>query len=317
MDLNLPIVDRLRGCRSVLVAGMGGGYDVFCGLPLYLALRSRGFEVHLANYSFSDICRASHGIRLSPTQVGVLADHEGLYPYFPEYHLARWLHQQQGLDVPVWCWHKVGAQPLAEDIARLQRHLSLDAVVLVDGGVDSLIRGDEAELGTVVEDAITMHALTQVPGLSVRLMACIGLGAERDITHAQIFENIAGLTREGGFLGSCSLTAQMACGAAYIEAVLYAQAQRLSDPSVINSSIVSALRGEFGNWHLTTKTHGSSLWISPLMPMFWFFDFDAVARRNLFLPELAGTQSFREALGRVVEFTSRLPRRPGSRVPLW
>jgi hypothetical protein len=52
------------------------------------------------------------------------------------------------------------------------------------------------------------------------------------------------------------------------------------------------------------------------MPMYWFFDFDGVTQRYLFLKELGGTQTFREALGRVVEFTSRLPRRPGCRVPL-
>ena len=316
MELNLPIVERLRSCRSVLVAGMGGGYDVFCGLPLYLELQARGFDVHLANYSFSDIRGASHGIRLSQTQVGVLADHEDIYPYFPEYHLAWWFLKQRGVRVPIWCWHKVGPQRLAEDMAALQRHLSLDAVVLVDGGVDSLLRGDEAELGTLVEDAITMHALTQVPGLTVRLMACIGLGAERSITYAQIFENIAGLTRDGAFLGSCALTAQMDCGAAYIDAVLYAQAQRLSDPSVINSSIVSALQGEFGNWHLTRKTHGSSLWISPLMPLYWFFEFDAVVRRSHCLQALAGTVTFRDALAALSDFTSRLPQRPGTRVPL-
>jgi len=52
------------------------------------------------------------------------------------------------------------------------------------------------------------------------------------------------------------------------------------------------------------------------MPMDWFFDFDGVTQRNLFLKELGGTQTFREALSRVVGFTSWLPRRPGCQVPL-
>ncbi len=43
--LNLPIVDRISGCQNLLIAGAGGGYDLFCGLPIYFALRNRGQEV--------------------------------------------------------------------------------------------------------------------------------------------------------------------------------------------------------------------------------------------------------------------------------
>ena len=54
MQLNLPIMDQLAGSQNVLIAGMGGGFDVFIGLPLYFTLRSMGKQVHLANYSFVD-----------------------------------------------------------------------------------------------------------------------------------------------------------------------------------------------------------------------------------------------------------------------
>lgn len=316
MDLNLPILDRIEGCRSLLIAGMGGGYDVFCGLPLYFDLRRRGFNVHLANYSFSAIARHEHGTRLSPTLVGVRADHDGIYPYFPEFFLSQWFKATDGEDVPVWCFEKVGSQPLAADYARLAQHLGLDGVLLIDGGVDSLVRGDEAETGTLVEDAISMAAVRTLDSLKVRLLSCIGLGAERDLTHAHVFENIAALTREGAFLGTCSLTQRMEACARYEQAVLHVQAQRFHDPSVINSSIVSALQGEFGDFHLTEKTRGSQLWISPLMPIYWFFDFDAVARRSLVLDMVADSLTFREALMQVVRHTGVIPRRPVTRIPL-
>jgi hypothetical protein len=35
------------------VAGAGGGFDIYSGLPIILGLRSAGEEVHLANLSFS------------------------------------------------------------------------------------------------------------------------------------------------------------------------------------------------------------------------------------------------------------------------
>jgi hypothetical protein len=43
----------LASSRRVLVAGAGGGYDVFAGLPLAFALRAAGKHVALANLSFT------------------------------------------------------------------------------------------------------------------------------------------------------------------------------------------------------------------------------------------------------------------------
>ncbi len=95
----------------------------------------------------------------------------------------------------------------------------------------------------------------------------------------------------------------------YEEAVLYAQGKRYSDPSVINSCIISATRGHFGDHHLTEKTKGSRLHISPLMSWYWFFDLPTVARHNYFLSALRDTDTFLDALHAVVSATSLLPKR--------
>lgn len=49
----LPFFEKLQSANTVLLAGMGGGFDVFCGLPLYHLLRAQGKQVHLANFSFT------------------------------------------------------------------------------------------------------------------------------------------------------------------------------------------------------------------------------------------------------------------------
>jgi hypothetical protein len=41
MDLNLPSAEPLLDCRNLLIAGLGGGFDIFCGLPVYFELSSR------------------------------------------------------------------------------------------------------------------------------------------------------------------------------------------------------------------------------------------------------------------------------------
>lgn len=281
MDLNLPILNRLSKCNNLLIAGMGGGFDIFCGLPIYFELKKHGINAHLANFSFSDIENIDFGIRLSKTLVGVTSKPERVYPYFPEFHLVNWFKDKFNEDLTIWCFHKTGALPLTENYKILSEHLLLDGILLVDGGVDSLVRGDEAELGTAVEDLTSLYAVNQLSHISTRLIACIGFGAERDLTHAHIFENIASITKAGGFLGSCSLTPQMESYQTYDEAVTFVQSNEFQDPSVINSSIVSAVRGNYGDYHLTEKTKRSKLWISPLMSLYWFFDFDTVAKQNM------------------------------------
>lgn len=316
MELNLPILHQLPNCKNVLIAGMGGGFDVFCGLPIYFEFQKHGIRAHLANFSFSDIESVDFGVRLTKTLVGITHKAERVFPYFPELHLANWFKEKRNEDVTIWCFHKTGAAPLTENYKILAEHLSLDGILLVDGGVDSLVRGDEAELGTAIEDLTSLYAVNQLAEIQTRLLACIGFGAEQNLTHAHIFENIASLTKAGGFLGSCSLTPQMDSYQAYDEAVSYVQSNEFQDPSVINSSIVSAVRGHYGDYHLTEKTKRAHLWISPLMPIYWFFDFNYVVKQNMLLPEIEGTMLFRDALYKVIGKAERMTRRPTSKIPL-
>lgn len=310
--LNLPIVDELAQSRSILIAGIGGGFDLFCGLPLYFHLVDQGFQVHLANYSFSEIESFPYGERLSNTLLGL--DSSIVWPggYFPEIYLANWLERERGHAQRIWAFAKTGVQPLAKNYQRLVERLQIDTILLIDGGVDSLARGDEREPGTFIEDSVSLAATSSLPADIRQILVCIGFGTEQDLTHSQILENIAELSRRKAFLGSCSLTASMPEYQAYEAAVLHAQAMPFQDPSVINSSIISATRGEFGDYHLTAKTAGSKLKISPLMPIYWFFEARSVMEQNQLLNELMLSYSFEEAIRLGMLYRRGVKTRPGT-----
>jgi hypothetical protein len=295
---------------------MGGGFDLFCGLPIYFELQRRGQQPHLANFSFSNVVRHKSGVRLSETLVGVTADHKGPVVCFPEIHLARWFRERRNEETTLWCFQKTGVQPLLANYRLLVEHLAIDGILLVDGGVDSLMHGDEAELGTVVEDAVSLAAVNELDEIPIRLIACVGFGAEQSVSYAHVLQNIAALAQTEHFLGSCSLTRQMEAYRQYEEAVLFVHGQQFQDPSVINASIISAAQGQYGNYHLTEKTKGSRLWISPLMPICWFFDLPAVAERNLFLDDLRCTDTFSEALRTTLMARTGLTTRLPTRIPL-
>ena len=316
MNLNLPIDPLVAECKNLLIAGMGGGFDVFCGLPIYFELKKRGQNAHLANFSFAEITRLKDGQRLTETLVGVHAGVKDFAIYFPELYLAQWFTDKRNQAMTVWCFEKTGARPLFENYRVLVESLSIDGIVLIDGGVDSLMHGDEAQTGTMIEDAISLFAVNALSQIPMRIIPCLGFGSEQDVAYTHVLENIATLTKAGGFLGACSLTPQMEAYRAYEEAVLYTQSKRYQDASVINSSIISAAQGHFGNHHLTEKTQGSRLWISPLMLLYWFFDLPTVAQHNLFLPNLRDTTTFMEAVFAARSVLMGVPRRRTPTLPL-
>ena len=119
MDLNLPILDQVSNCKNLLVAGMGGGFDIFCGLPIYFELKSRGLNVHLANYSFSPFENLSKGTFLTDSLVGITADTESPYHYSPERYLAKWFREKRGEEITIWCFEKTGVRPLLENYQSL------------------------------------------------------------------------------------------------------------------------------------------------------------------------------------------------------
>ena len=209
--MDLALLTKLASAKRVLLAGAGGGFDFMCGLPLREALRARGKEVFLANLSFTYL-GGTDATYVAPNLAAVDATTSGESKYFPERYLCEWL-ESRGERGEVLCFDKVGVRPLrAAYRAIIERH-NIDAIVLIDGGTDILMRGDEAGLGTPAED---MTSLAAVHGLDVKtkLVACLGFGIDafHGVCHAQFLEAVAGISREGGFLGASSLLARLAGG---------------------------------------------------------------------------------------------------------
>lgn len=307
MTIPFPIPPRLRAADTILIAGAGGGFDVYCGIPLYLALRGIGKTVHLANLSFSALTPGS-GDTVTRSTVRVTADSIEPVDYFPERTLCEWL-VARGDEVCIYAFEKTGVAPLTEAYAHLERELDLDAIVLVDGGTDSLMRGDEAGLGTPAEDMVSLAA-ARATGVSTKLLYCLGFGVDafHGVCHAQFLEAVAALARDGGYLGAFSLTAEMDEARAYMDAVEHSTRCTPSRPSIVNTSIQSALEGLYGDAHKTARTRSSSLWINPLMSLYWMFDLDAVAARNLYLDELLDTQTMFDVVVRIEAVRKQLAR---------
>lgn len=310
VDCN-PLFSRLKDCSSILIAGAGGGYDVFAGLPLYFRLRELGHDVWLANYSFSDLEASG----LAP-MLEVESETDG-HGYFPEKYLCEWLDANIDHCSTVYSFTRTGVQPLHQAYQELVDEHDLDAVVLVDGGTDSLMRGDEQSLGTPTED---LTSLAAVNGLDIdtKLLVCLGFGVDtfHGVCHHYFLEAVAELTRSGHYLGAFSLLPQMEETRLLEQAAEYVFEQMPDHPSIVVSSVLAAAQGRFGNYHPTSRTHGSELYLNPLMSLYWCFELDGVAERCLYLDQIWATHTIEEVGQEILAFQKRIKPRPWRGIPL-
>lgn len=310
--LRLPSV--IENSQCILVAGAGGGFDVYAGLPIYERLRLLGKKVFLANLSFVPLA-TTNAQALTRALYAVEPATTGHDVYFPERTLAQFL-SQRGESVTVYAFEKLGVAPVREGYAHLVQSLGVDAIVLVDGGTDILLRGDEAGLGTPSEDMTSLAAVAAM-NVPTRVVACIGFGidAYHGVCHANWLENVSALTAEGAFLGATALLERMPEVRLYLDAVNAAEMQPLKQPSIVNGSIVSAIEGHFGDYHRGPRTQSSKLFINPLMSLLWAFDLAAVARRNLYLERLAETETSWDVHLAIEYFRETVRCRPRAAIP--
>ncbi|MFE6489979.1 DUF1152 domain-containing protein, partial [Streptomyces sp. NPDC057757] len=215
--LQPPLITRLLAAERILIAGAGGGFDVYAGLPIALALRAAGKDVHLANLSFTHLYGLPGEVWHQPDVARIGPDTPAPEGYFPERTLARWL-RLHGMPDTVWAFPTVGVRLLREAYRTLVAHLDVDAILLVDGGTDILMRGDETGLGTPEEDMASLAAVAGLTEVPERLVACLGFGidAHHGVNHALVLENLAAIDRAGGYLGAFSIPRGSREGALYL-----------------------------------------------------------------------------------------------------
>jgi hypothetical protein len=287
---------------------------VFAGVPLARYLTSRGKDVAFANLSFTNLW-LSGAERITPITWRV-DEHATDLPYFPEKWLAEWL-ARHGSPAPIYAFAKSGAKPLAAAYGEIIARHAIDRVLLVDGGTDSVLFGDEPGLGTVVEDALSIVAAHAAAGDRVTL-AAIGFGVDHHhgVSHHSFLENAARLTREGGFLGAFALTRGTPETDAFLDLVDYANERQPAHRSIVCNSIAGALRGEFGDYHATNRTSGSELFINPLMAQYWIFAAAQIVADMTYAAELAATERIEDAR-RVIDLRREgLELRPRRNLPL-
>jgi hypothetical protein len=279
--MNLPI--QFEG-KNILISGAGGGFDVFAALPLLYELEKNN-KVVLASFSdkkdfVSEVAAPNH---------------------YPEGFL-----EEKCYLIP-----RAGVQLVRKSYTEVIAENNIDVVILVDGGVDSLMTGDEVNRGTVLEDFISLAAVGNNKGIPVRgklpklYLACVGFGTEQEeeIDQNAVLENMAALNRENGFLGVSALIAGSESFNKY--KATCERVWKSGRKSHIHSRIIPAVEGQYG----LIETDGVDArlaglsgkkefkpFIHPLMSIYWFFDLLTVVKLNKCVAVLEKSNTITDAI---------------------
>ena len=287
--LQPEIWKEVKNSSGVLLIGCEGGFSVLNTLPLYFSIKSLNKPVHLCNISLASLKSSTapviyydEGISRAPVCFAVSASSEfavsGTKPmeFFPEKYLCEWFQSKFQESISVFATERAGPHNLCESYKAICRVHGLDLIIVVDAGSDSLMAGDEQEIGGYLEDMLTIFAVNRS---GIKAILCnIGIGCDRHlgVSDCSSLRAIAEITASGGFLGCFSLTKTMPEVGYYIDATEFV-GERIPRKNIPGLQIVSADNGGFGNVEISEKQR--AVIVNPIMAQYYFFKLEQVVKR--------------------------------------
>lgn len=282
----LPI--KFEEAKTVLILGMGGGFDVFAGLPLIGMNPTKNYVLANIVYDHENdfIFRRATGDKDYPHSRIPLEDNDNI---IANYSIGR-----------------NGCLLVRSALNTIIVEHQIDVIVGVDGGVDSLMTGNEEDPGTVLEDFNTLAALSKID--LPKYMVNIGFGTETEenLNHYRALENIAKIIKNNGMIGTFFLN-QNDRSFKYYKAICentWADGRRKSH---VQTKIISAVEGNFGNniyLDVDPKLAVSSgiCFVNPLNAICWVTDMDVVIKFNKAIPYLSKANTFADSKSLWKEF---------------
>ncbi|MET7418984.1 hypothetical protein [Dactylosporangium sp. NPDC005555] len=124
----------------------------------------------------------------------------------------------------------------------------------------------------------------------------------------QVLENIAALDRAQAYLGAFTVPSHGPEAALCRSAVAHAAARTPGRESIVNGQISAALTGAAGDVPLAGRA--SSLFVNPLMAMYFTFDLAGLAAQSLYLSRIRGTDTMLQVSHLIERFRDEVTPRP-------
>ena len=204
--LNTPISlnKKIENYKDILIIGTSN--SIVESLPLYYSFLKQGMRVNLANLTHTDfktIANHVEPIILTQNLVGATPVIKQPSEGFVEGYLSQYFKVTIG-DKIIWMLNRTHVQELKKNLERLIEYLKIDYVVFVDGGIDSMMIGDEGKdvlTPKFVDTTIMLAAIQQVE--QIRENCCYVCVNDNSKNQIIINNMLSTISSQGGFYGGC------------------------------------------------------------------------------------------------------------------
>lgn len=162
---------------TTILAGCGGGYDIFGCIPLFYQLKINKILTNLSFTTLDLLEKLSDETHIIKLLKGFYLIPPGTYAdscyYFPEYELANKLNHH------VYIIHNTNTiSDILECYKLLIKNNNIYDIFLIDGGCDVFLSGNEKGLATPVEDMMHMKAIQLLKHDIKKYVCAIGMNAD-------------------------------------------------------------------------------------------------------------------------------------------
>jgi len=252
-----------------------------------------GKNIIFGSYSFGNVADITHRYvvvayegQLNEVRL-VNASSMGSSYYCPEILLCKYLDSvEKGEEHSVYAYN--ARQFTVNELKTLYEYFiethDIDAIILIDGGTDSLMAGDETGLGDPIEDCVSVTAVSQLDDTIEKILLTVGFGSDRfnDVTDSSSFRAVAELTAMGGMLGIVSIEKDSQCHQFYRDGISFIYDNQ-TFRSVLTGLILESIDGNYGlivPKGLESRVQQGEAYCWPLMSLIWGFDVNVVVKRS-------------------------------------
>jgi len=268
--------------KTIIIAGCGGGYDLFGGLIFYHRLKTIAKKIILVNYSFTPVKLLEETSQKINDHLYVVTPDIKLpssVPYYPEAYLSIELNQ---------CVYALSNDPTVKDIIDSYNSLiniegTPDVIYLVDGGCDVLLTGNEIGLGTPVEDMMHLKALISI---DIKYKYILAIGVNVDTAHGVVQDDIN--NRLNTLESSHVMMSKEYLMLSNPSVKFYYDVVKKCHPvnTIVHSLVISALEGHRGLYtpaHLKLRIKKSKVPLLDQTCTLYQFDFNKIANEVKYL----------------------------------
>ena len=272
---------------TILLAGCGGGYDIYCGIPQYFKYMKEKKNVLLLNLSFTssklleDLVKKKQIYKPNPNYYIInfknITDNIN-NNYFPEYYLSKELK----CDIYI-----IDSESTINQIKDAYNHIikykNIYKIHLIDGGCDSLLSGKESHLATPTEDMIHMRAIMDI-NVDSKIISCVGMTC--DCNQLPKEEFIERLNELNDILINTNVWNLKDTNIQKYYNIFYKCQPRRS---IVNSLICARLDGYSGYYvpsHLKDRIVKNNVYLDDYMITYNTYDFNELVKRILYIEEL-------------------------------